>query len=144
MSDRKDANGFSLIEVMVVVAIIALISAVALPSIRNFFKVSINSATREIGAILKQAYNATVISGRVHRIAYDLEKHEFWVEAGPASVLLHTEKTFEEERHRKKFASTEDNEQAEAEARAGFSQAISVTPKKKVLPRGVRFLDVRT
>ena len=51
---------------MVVVAIIALASAMAIPSISSFFKVSLNSASREMAGTIKEAYNA-----RLAKLAYE-------------------------------------------------------------------------
>jgi prepilin-type N-terminal cleavage/methylation domain-containing protein len=69
------ASGFTLLELLVVVGLIALISALALPSLSSYFQVSLNSATRELASTFKEAYNSTVVTARVHRVAYDLKSN---------------------------------------------------------------------
>ena len=64
--------GFTLIELLVTVTIIVFMSALALPGISSYFQISLNSATRELASTVKEAYNSTVVTGKIHRIAYDL------------------------------------------------------------------------
>ena len=65
-------RGFTLIELLVVIALMAIMTAIALPSVSSYFQVSINSATRGIAGKVKEAYNSTVLTGRVYRLVYDL------------------------------------------------------------------------
>ena len=65
------------------VAIIALVSVFALPTVSGYFRTSLNSVTRELASSVREAYNATVITGNVHRMVYDIENGRFWVESGP-------------------------------------------------------------
>lgn len=134
-----DTKGFTLIEVLIVVALIALISAIALPGISSYYQVSINSATRELASAVKEAYHSTVVTGRVHRIAYDLAKNEYWVESGPDTVLLDTKETQERDSRRKRFSFS-----TEKEKPSPFQMEKSITRKKQSLPIGVSFEDVVT
>src|SRR4051794_35833883 len=98
MGDRR---GFTLIELLVVIALIALISAFAIPKVSSYFQISLNSASRELGTTVKEAYNSTVLTGRVYRLAYDLQKNTYWAESGPSSVLLETEVSRKRDEERK-------------------------------------------
>src|SRR4051794_31819910 len=102
------SQGFSLIELLVVIALIGLISVIALPSMSSYFRVSLNSATREIASTVKEAYNSAVIKGETYRIVYDIKKAEYWVESGPRNALLDTEQSREKEDRRKRFAKASD------------------------------------
>ena len=135
----SDSRGFSLIELMVVVFIIALLSMVALPSITSYFQVSLNSATREMASTVKETYNATVITGRVHRIVYDFKAAKYWVEGGPATALLDTSESREKEERRKKWAHFTD-----AAPQSPFAMDKTITRNKLSLPRGVDFEDIVT
>ena len=123
-----------------VIAIIAFISALALPSLSSYFKISLNSATRDIASIVKEAYNSTAMTGKVHRIVFDLKEQNYWVEVGPANVLLDTTESLEKEKQRKKYTNKGD----EAPAGPAFEMDRGVTRKKLSLPRGVVFEDVIT
>src|SRR5690242_14121053 len=93
--EYQQSSGFTLIELMVVVALIALISVMALASISSYFQVSLNSSTREIASTVREAYNATLITGELHRVAYDLKNGQYWVEKGPNNAVLDTKESRE-------------------------------------------------
>ncbi len=111
----------------------------ALPSISNFFKVSLNSTTREMASLIKETYNSTAMTKKVHRLVYDFKENKFWVEVGPANVLMDTAATKEKEERRRRFAKPGDEPKGPA-----FALAKSVTRKPISLPRGVEFEDVQT
>ena len=130
--------GFTLIEIIVVVALIALITVIALPNISAVFKVSLKSSAREVANLTKEAYNAAVITGRVHRVVYDLGEQQYWVESGPAGLMLDTVESKEAEERRKKF------KQEDEKHTSPFGIDKTISRKKRTLPRGVEFEDVET
>jgi len=125
---------------MVVVALIALISVMALPSISSYFQVSLNSTTRELASTIREAYQTTLITGKLHRIVYDLKAGQYWVEDGPNTATLDTKESREREERRKRLRFGGKL----VEDQSAFSIDKSVTSKKKALPRGVSFEDVVT
>jgi prepilin-type N-terminal cleavage/methylation domain-containing protein len=136
---RENKSGFTLIELMVVVALIALISVIALPSINSYFQFSLNSATRELASTIREAYDATLMTGKLHRIVYDLKDGQYWVEVGPNTAVLETKESREREERRLRLHFGK-----APETKSAFMLDASVTKKKKSLPRGVTFEDVVT
>jgi prepilin-type N-terminal cleavage/methylation domain-containing protein len=135
-STGKD-HGFTLVELLVVVALIGLIGAFALPSVTNFFKLSLNSTTREMASVIKEAYNSTAITGRIHRLVLDMKENQYWVEAAMGDVLLDTDESRQKEQRRTRF------QRSDAKPKdSPFQLARGVTRKKISLPRGVTFEDV--
>jgi len=100
---KKRQKGFTLVEMMVVIAVIALIAVFALPKLTNYFKLSLNSATRNIATMVRETYNSTALTGNIHRVVYDLKDHAYWVESGPPNVLLDTADSKEKDERRKRF-----------------------------------------
>ena len=133
------SSGFTLIEMLVVLALIGLITVFALPNISSMFKLSLNSVTRELASTVKEAYNSSIMTGRVYRLAYDLKEQTFWVESGPGNVLLDTKDSKEKENRRKRFQKPDD-----APPAPQFTMDTTVTRKKMSLPRGVVYEDVIT
>jgi type IV pilus assembly protein PilA len=133
----RDRRGFTLIELLVVIALIAVMAAIALPSVSSYFQISINSATRDIGGKVKEAYNSTVLTGRVYRIAYDLKENTYVVESGPPTVLLDTEESAKKEEYRKLH-------NVKQEQASPFAIDKMITRKPIALPRGVTFEDIIT
>lgn len=134
----SDERGFTLVEIMVVVALIVLIMGIAIPSVLNVGRISSNAAIRGIATTLKETYNSTMVKGRVHRVVWDIENGEYWVEEGPATILLDTDESREKEKRRFFGFSGE-----ERKPKAKFSQDETITRKKVELPTGIKFEDVR-
>ncbi len=139
MSTNSNHSGFTLIEILVVMALMVLISFFAMPRVSSYFQLSLNSATRDLAMTIKEAYNSSVVTGHVHRIVYDLKHDSYWVEMGPTTVLLDTEESRKKEEERKRFASPDKKPPP-----SQFAMDTSVTRKKVSLPRGVRFEDLVT
>lgn len=135
---HKDTRGFTLIEMLLVIALIAVMATMALPTVSSYFRVSLDTASREIAAKIRESYNSTVVTGYVHRMAYDIDKGQYWVEVGTATVLLDTEETLkkQEEREKRVFE--------KKEKKSPFKLSDDITPKKLKLPSGVVFEDIQT
>ena len=132
-------QGFTLIEMLVVIGIIVMMSAIAMPNISSYFQLSLNGATRDIAGTVKEAYNSAIVTGQVYRVAYDLKAQSYWVESGPSNVLLHIKETKEKDLRRHKF-----DRKTEKEPPSEFKLETSITRKKRTLPTGVEFEDVVT
>ncbi len=137
----RSKNAFSLVELLVVVALIGLITFMSLPSVTSMLQVSLGTATRELASVTKEAYNSALMTGKVYRLAYDIKESSFWVESGPTTLMMDTQESKEREERRKRFARLGEEQQ---DTSGGFSLDKSVTRTKKTLPRGVGFEDVIT
>jgi prepilin-type N-terminal cleavage/methylation domain-containing protein len=80
--DRRSpaARGFSLIEILVVVAIIALVAAVVIPQVSYLDGVQMKSAARTIAGAVRITYATAVTSRNYYRIVFDLNEHSYRVE----------------------------------------------------------------
>ncbi|MBS1958685.1 MAG: prepilin-type N-terminal cleavage/methylation domain-containing protein [Bdellovibrionales bacterium] len=135
--------GFTLIELLIVVAILGLVAIIAIPSISNTFRFSVKSAGREIANVVKDASNSAQVSGRIHRIVYDLKASQYWVESTSESALMKSEesKRIEKERSGSLFDKIDPEEEKK---KGGFRMEALVTRSKKSLPLGVKFKDIYT
>jgi prepilin-type N-terminal cleavage/methylation domain-containing protein len=133
--------GFTLIELLIVVAILGLVGMIAIPSISNTFRFSVKSSAREIATLIKDASNQAQITGKVHRIAYDLKNQQYWVESTSENTLLKSDESIkkEKEQSRSLFFKEDDTKK-----NGGFRQENLLTKKKRTLAVGVTFTDVYT
>ncbi len=135
--NKSNNSGFTLIELLVVVALIALITVMTLPGMSSYFRISMNSITREMATTIREAYNSTMVTGRVHRLAMDLEKNKYWVESGPRTYLLHTKESKEKEEYRLRWFS-------DKKKTSDFRIEPTITRKPISLPDDVKFKDIIT
>lgn len=139
---RTREAGFSLIELLIVVAILGLVGIIAVPSITNTFRFSVQSSARELATLVKEASNASQITGKTYRIAYDIKNSQYWAESTSEQPLLSSEESDKLDRQRESIFSREKN--AEKKKKGPFSQDSMLTKKKRSLPIGVKFKDVYT
>lgn len=139
MASALKYAGFTLIEMLVVLAIIVLMMMLVLPSITSYFQLSLNSANRELATTIQQAYNAALLTGNVYRMVYDLKEQQYWVEYGPPNELLSTKESIEKEKRKKRLAGN-----TEGKGKSNFSMDTEITRKKTKLPVGVEFQDIIT
>jgi prepilin-type N-terminal cleavage/methylation domain-containing protein len=137
---RMSRTGFSLIELLIVVAILGLVGMIAIPSISSSFRFSVQSNARELATLMKDTANSAQITGRVHRIAYDLKNNQYWVESTAENTLLKGDEAKEKDlEHHSIFDKPDANKD-----NGGFRQENSLTKKKKTLAIGVSFKDIYT
>ena len=138
-------SGFSLIELLIVIGILGLVGLIAIPSISNTFRFSVQSSGREIATLIKDTVNSAQITGRVHRIAYDLKNQQYWVESTSEATLLKSDETLKKEKERSKgYFSLKEAEEEEKKKNGGFRQENLLTKKKRSLAIGVSIKDVIT
>jgi general secretion pathway protein H len=134
--------GFSLIELLIVIGILGLVGLIAIPGISNTFRFSVQSTGRELATLIKDASNSAQVSGKVHRLVYDLKNQQYWVESSSEATLMKSDESIRAERERPKslFSKNDDEEKKNG----GFRQEPLLTKKKRTLAIGVRFKDVYT
>ena len=76
----KSAKGFSLIELLIVLAIVGMIIAVAVPQVTKAFRVGLKSVSNQVGGAFSFAYETAIIKQRVLRFVFDLDKNIYRLE----------------------------------------------------------------
>ena len=74
---RASATGFTLLELLLVLFILALVTAVVVPSLGGGEVVEIKTAARSLAAGLRQARNHALNANRPARLSVDVAKREF-------------------------------------------------------------------
>lgn len=86
MTRARTAAGFTLLEILVVVFLIALISGVFATSLGGGFGVHLKNAGRSLSAELEYVGQRAVTTGRPQRFVIDLEQQVFRVEELPPTT----------------------------------------------------------
>lgn len=76
----KKQEGFTLLELLVVILIIGAFFFVAVPKFQDMTQVSLKSASRNLTATIKYLYNEAAFKKKIHRLTFDIETGEYWVE----------------------------------------------------------------
>jgi prepilin-type N-terminal cleavage/methylation domain-containing protein len=84
----RRAAGFTLMEIMIVMAIIAMVIALGLPSIQRVTNQRINSSTRKFVGLIRTVRNDAVLLNGIYRLAIDLENKTYWIEVQKEARLL--------------------------------------------------------
>jgi len=81
-------RGLTLIELMVVMAIVLAVSLVTIPAIGRWLGGDVRAAGRKLGSVLQTAYDEAALQNVPMRVAYNLDQHTYWVEASYGAVQL--------------------------------------------------------
>jgi prepilin-type N-terminal cleavage/methylation domain-containing protein len=87
-------SAFTLIELMAVVVILGVVSAIAVPLLGNNDDAKASSAARELTADLLYVQSCAIATGRTHYIAFDAAHGKYAVvdSVDPPHVILHPER----------------------------------------------------
>ncbi len=134
ISAATNSKGFSLLEILIALVLVALFSLIAVPTFNNVFRTGAESFAVQTASLFREARDRALLNKSVVRIRWDLDKQEYWAEEGPDSVLI--PKAAEKEKTK-----TEE-EKKKAEEESPFHLLRDLTPKKKTLPYGVKIVQL--
>jgi len=77
---RPDSTGFTLIEMLAVMAIIALVVGIALPNFGLRSRRAMEDEAKQLAANLEFARQRSVMTGIPHRLVIDVEGGSYWLE----------------------------------------------------------------
>jgi general secretion pathway protein H len=69
---RPRARGFTLVEVCIAVAIMALVTGVMVPAFGGIGRAELRRAARKVGATARQTFNDAALTGRTERMVFNL------------------------------------------------------------------------
>ncbi len=88
--DTRAARAFTLVEILVVVVILGLVSAIIVPQIGTRSDLKVASAARMVVADLTYAQNRAIATGRMHYVQFDLAAGTYRILTDlPSTVLTH-------------------------------------------------------
>lgn len=121
-------KAFTLIELLVVLAIIGLIVALGVPQLKRVFRANLKSASVRISGMVRYAYDAAAINGRIYRIVFDFDKSTYRLEVSNTDQLV----SLSEE-------DNNNNSDSTATKPPDYSPAVGEAGKEYKLPNGVVF-----
>jgi prepilin-type N-terminal cleavage/methylation domain-containing protein len=130
--------GFSLVEVLIVMALLALIVGIVAPGINSAFRVSAESFARQTALLLREARDRAMLLDKLIRLRIDLEKQELWLEEAAGGYLLRRDSAD------RPGLSSREREEAEKSESEAFVMVEALTKEKRALPGGLKIVEVIT
>ncbi|MBS1984757.1 MAG: prepilin-type N-terminal cleavage/methylation domain-containing protein [Bdellovibrionales bacterium] len=138
---KKGKWGFTLLELLAVVALLALLASAMLPKMNSLFRVSVQSGVRRFGSVVRFAYDQSVLTGKLHRILIDLDAQTWSVEAtNPGELPVDkARKEFSPYNKNKSIFSDDKNKESDEPAFSNVGSGII-----GAVPRGVHIAQVES
>lgn len=136
-------RAFTLIELLIVLAIIGLVMLLGYPQLKRIYRSSLKSAAAQMAGMIRYGYDISVIKGRIHRIVFDFDKAVYRLEVSNTDELVSLEEETSQTEAKKQEQKKEEGLSKEEPQKApAFSPAEGETGKDKSLPSGVTFDSV--
>ena len=144
---RPSARGFTLIEMMIALVIVALITVVTVKGLHSFAKTDLRATATRMAGSIRYLFDRASTTGRVHRLVLDFDNGKYWAEVSDDQFIMGAGKETEESRKKEaeKIAKEEEvkREAAEKEAFFGGSQIPSRYMPKPFIPKRAKFEGFR-
>jgi len=131
-------KAFTLIELLIVLAIFGLVMGLGYPQVKRIFRSNLKSAAAQMSGMIRYGYDVSVIKGRIHRIAFDFDKASYRLEVANTDELVSLEEETAQEEQKKSGLLSKD----EPQKAPSFSPAEGAAGKDKKLPSGIAFDSV--
>ncbi len=138
----KNKQAFSLIEILVTIALIAIISAIAIPGTLVLFQVSLDSYANKLASLFRITRDHAILTNQVVRFRFNLDEQEYWVESAPSDFLLPSKKEIakREDRDFEKKETQTDEEKEEEET--SFTPVESILKKQQKVPSSIIIFSI--
>jgi general secretion pathway protein H len=144
MRRRGQTRGFTLVELMIVIGIIALITASVMPALASLTGADARKAAGELGGSLRYLFDTAALRHATCRMALDLDGRAFWAECaqGKAGISKKEEEEPTDEELERRFPDEADAEQRRLLAKSRFGAFSDRLLPRRELPGKVAFGEV--
>ena len=147
---RRHTGGFTLLEVLIAVGLLAVVGGVVVRSIRVATRSDVRQAAGKIGGAVKYLFDRASTTGKIHRLVFDLDSGRYWAEVSDDKFLLPREKETEESRAaelEKRAREDEEEKRKQEESARSSNDRYAPNPEKyqpsEWKPKRARFQPVK-
>ena len=121
-SARRRSQGFTLIEVMVALMVVALIATIGVKGFRTVTKGSLREGSAHMSGAIRFLFDRASITGKYHRLVIDLNEGRYWAEV--SDDRFYAPNQAESESDRQKREAKEDAAEEEERKRQEKQQLL--------------------
>lgn len=132
VSHRASAGGFTLIEVLFTVALIALVTGASVAGLRSMAKSDLRASATKMAGAIRYLFDRASTTGKVHRLVLDLDSGKYWAEVSEDRFLMPKERETNETRRKEAEAKAKEaeEERKRAEQREKEGQGAGAIPSR--------------
>jgi general secretion pathway protein H len=113
---RGRQSGFTLIEIMVVLAIVALMASLGIRGFRSLARSDLRASASNLSGAMRFLFDRASTTGKTHRLVLDLEGGRYWAEVSDDKFFVPRDaESPEAARRREEVEAKEDEEQRQKE-----------------------------
>jgi general secretion pathway protein H len=144
MARRGQTRGFTLVELMIVIGIIALITAAVMPGLASVSGANARQAAGELAGSLRYLFDTAALRHATCRMALDLDGRAFWAECvpGKAGLARADEEEPTDEELERRFPDEQDAEQRRLLGKTRFGGFSDRLLPRRELPGTVGFGEI--
>jgi general secretion pathway protein H len=141
---RHSERGFTLVELLVVVGVIAVVSAAAVPALEAVTGANARKAAGELAGSMRALFGTAAMRHATCRLAIDVDHRAWWAECakGKAGLVKDPSRTRDEDLA-DRFPDENDPDRRRLLARTDFGAFEDRLVRKRELPGSAQFGDVR-
>jgi len=115
---RQTMQGFTLIEVMVAFAIVALLAGASVQGLRSLRKADLRESSTQLSGAMRYLFDRASTTGKIHRLVIDMEQGMYWAEVSDDKFYIPREETEKDLRRREEKEADEDADEQKKQDRA--------------------------
>jgi general secretion pathway protein H len=77
---RRDDRGFTLIEILVALAIVALMSTLAVGMVSRMARTELRGQAARLASVIRYLFDRASTTGKIHRLVLDFDSGKYWAE----------------------------------------------------------------
>ncbi|HXU63719.1 MAG TPA: prepilin-type N-terminal cleavage/methylation domain-containing protein [Polyangia bacterium] len=125
---RRAPRGFTLVEVMVALMVVALMATIGVKGFRSLRKSDLREATAHLSGAIRYMFDRASITGKYQRLVLDLNDGQYWAEVSDDKFYAPNQAESESDQRKRETAEKEaDDEQRKKAEKQAQSFANSTT-----------------